>query len=116
VAAVLASRSSGDEPVNEVRLRGRWVGAQERELPSGDQVVVARLVVPRVGGGVDTVDCAVWTPALRRRVLRLPDEAVVEVTGSLRRRFWRTAGGPASRYEVEVSGLRRVGAAGSPGR
>ena len=116
MAVVLAGRSSGDEPVNEVRLRGRWVGAQERELPSGDQVVVARLVVPRVGGGVDTVDCAVWTPALRRRVLRLPDEAVVEITGSLRRRFWRTTGGAASRYEVEVGGLRRVGAAGSPAR
>jgi single-strand DNA-binding protein len=116
VAAVLVGGSSDEEPVNEVRLRGRWVGAQQRELPSGDHVVVARLVVPRVGGGVDTVDCAVWTRAMRRRVLRLPDDAVVEVTGSLRRRFWRTAGGPASRYEVEVNGLRRVGAAGSPGR
>jgi single-strand DNA-binding protein len=116
VAAVVVGRSSDEQSVNEVRLRGRWVGAEQRTLPSGDQVVVARLVVPREGGGVDTLDCAVWTPALRRRVLRLADDAVVEVTGSLRRRFWRTPGGPASRYEVEVSGLRRVGAVGSPGR
>jgi single-strand DNA-binding protein len=116
VGAVQASGSSDAGWVNEVRLQGRWVGADERELPSGDRVVVARVVVPRTGGGVDTVDCAVWSPALRRRVLRLGDEAVVEVTGSLRRRFWRTAGGPASRYEVEVTGIRRVAATGSPGR
>jgi single-strand DNA-binding protein len=116
VAAEQERGSSDADSVNEVRLRGRWVGAEERELPSGDRVVVARVVVPRAGGGVDTVDCAVWSPALRRRVLRLADEAVVEVAGSLRRRFWRTAGGPASRYEVEVSGIRRVAATGSPGR
>jgi single-strand DNA-binding protein len=116
VAVVVVGRSSDEEFLNEVRLRGRWVGAEQRTLPSGDQVVVARMVVPREAGGVDTLDCAVWRPALRRRVLRLAEDAVVEVTGSLRRRFWRTAGGTASRYEVEVSGMRRVGAVGSPGR
>ncbi len=99
--------------VNEVRLRGRWVGAQERQLPSGDGLVAARVVVPREAGGVDTIDCAVWPPALRRRALGLPDDAVVEVTGSLRRRFWRAAGGPASRCEVEVASLRRVRVSGS---
>ena len=33
---------------------------------------------------------------------------MVEVEGVLRRRFWRGAAGPASRYEVEVVALRRL--------
>ena len=101
------------EPVNEVRLRGRWTGAKERQLPSGDEVVVARVVVPRSGGGVDTLECAVWTRALRRRAMRLDDDVLVEVTGCLRRRFWRTPGGPASRYEVEIGSIRRLPPTGS---
>jgi single-strand DNA-binding protein len=106
-------QTSEDEAANEVHLRGRWVGTRERELPSGDVVVVARVVVPRPGGGVDTLACAVWTPALRRRVMRLADGCLVDVTGSLRRRFWRTPVGASSRYEVEVSRLRRLGSTGS---
>ncbi|HEX8496233.1 MAG TPA: hypothetical protein VF661_03480 [Actinomycetales bacterium] len=106
--------TKGIEPLNEVRLRGRWTAASVRELPSGDELVSARVVVQREGAGVDTIDCAVWTPALRRRSLAIPEGTCVEVDGSLRRRFWRTPAGAASRYEVEVSGLRRVPAAASP--
>jgi single-strand DNA-binding protein len=36
----------------------------------------------------------------------------VEVVGALRRRFFRTAGGPASRYEVEVRTASRVARVG----
>jgi single-strand DNA-binding protein len=93
--------------LNEVRLRGRWQGAEQRELPSGDVVVTSRVVVPRPEGGVDAVDCAVWPAALRRRVLGWPEGVEVEVTGTLRRRFWRTPGGPASRYEVHVQRITR---------
>jgi len=116
VATVQASQTSDGEAVNEVHLRGRWVGGEERTLPSGDVVVVARVVVARAGGGVDTLDCAVWTRILRRRVLRLPEDSLVDLTGSLRRRFWRTPSGASSRYEVEVTQLRRIGAAGSRGQ
>jgi single-strand DNA-binding protein len=94
--------------VNEVHLRGRWAGATERELPSGDLVVTARIVVARHAGGVDALDCAVWPAGLRRRAVRVPDGTEVEVRGSLRRRFWRSPTGPASRYEVEVRSLRRT--------
>ena len=52
---------------------------------------------------VDTVECAIWTARLRQRALSLPAGTMVEVEGALRRRFWRTPGGPASRYEVEVT-------------
>ena len=102
-----AKSAAGGEPLNQVRLRGRWTGATERELPSGDELVTARLVVPRPGAGVDTIDCALWRADLRRRALRIPEGTTVEVDGSLRRRFWRTPTGAASRYEVELSGLRR---------
>lgn len=99
---------------NQVRLVGRLAAAPvERGLPSGDDVAQFRVVVTRTGRttrpGVDTIDCAAWTVALRRRLLRWEAGDVVEVTGSLRRRFWRSPdGGAASRYEVEVQQLRRV--------
>lgn len=117
-AAVAADEDGEPSFLNTVQLRGRWTGAEERELPSGDLLVTARLVVPRAAGGVDTLDCAVWTAALRKRVLAWPDGCQAEVTGSLRRRFWRTPGGPASRYEVEVQSARRVRAspAASPAK
>ena len=40
--------------------------------------------------------------------LRAEGRSVVEIEGTLRRRFWRSAGGPTSRYEVEVVALRRL--------
>jgi len=103
--------------VNEVIVGGRISGPpEERELPSGDTVVQLRLVVPRsgsrvrAGGGgatVDTIDVACWTKALQRKAVRLKPGDLVTVRGALRRRFWRSPAGPASRYEVEASALDR---------
>ena len=103
--------------VNEVIVGGRVSGVpEERQLPSGDTVVLLRLVVPRSGpryragqGGasVDTIDVACWAKPLQRRAVRLKPGDVVTVRGALRRRFWRSPGGPASRYEVEAAGLDR---------
>jgi single-strand DNA-binding protein len=103
--------------VNEVTVCGRVSATpEERELPSGDVVVQLRLVVPRsgprarAGGGgatVDTIDIACWTKALQRKAIRLKPSDMVTVRGALRRRFWRSPGGPASRYEVEATGLDR---------
>jgi single-strand DNA-binding protein len=115
--------------VNEVHLIGRVAAAAEcRQLPSGDEVSLLRIVVPRAAPSrraagsrssrapiVDTLDCAVWTAALRRKVHGLDAGTIVEISGSLRRRFWRAPGGAASRYEVEVQSLRRVpGRPGAP--
>jgi single-strand DNA-binding protein len=106
-----------DESVNEVHLVGRVSAAgQSRTLPSGDLLTVLRVVVARPQTSrrsartptVDTVDCAIWTAQLRKRALALPAGTLVEIDGALRRRFWRTTGGPASRYEVEVRALKRV--------
>ncbi|MDO9455023.1 single-stranded DNA-binding protein [Nocardioides sp.] len=100
--------------VNEVRLVGRLSAEpEEKELPSGDVLVSFRVVVPRVPDAkskvtVDALECVAWTARAKRSVRswRLGD--VVEVTGSLRRRFFRTAAGPASRVEVEVTRGRVV--------
>jgi single-strand DNA-binding protein len=108
------------EWVNEVRLVGRVSGAgEERELPSGDTVVQLRVVVPRPvragsggtsGGGarVDTIDVACWTARTRKSALRLADGATVEVTGALRRRFFRAGPVAVSRYEVEAARVAAV--------
>ncbi|MFX0539760.1 single-stranded DNA-binding protein [Ornithinimicrobium sp. Y1847] len=103
-------------PTNEVRLVGRVSGEPTaRELPSGDQLVQLRVVVdrpPRRGDGgrrqVDTIDVACWSARTRVSAQRLSEGHVVEVEGSLRRRFFATGAGRASRYEVEATRLRRA--------
>jgi single-strand DNA-binding protein len=95
---------------NQVFLRGRLAApAQRRELPSGDQLCSFRLTVPRPKGSrarVDSLDCAATLARVRRVLGRAEVGDELEVTGSLRRRFWRAEAGPASRYEVEVSSAR----------
>lgn len=104
---------------NEVLLVGRVPAAPEqRALPSGDALVTWRVVVGRPPGRplpegvrattVDTLDCVAWTASTRRAATALLPDDVVEVTGALRRRFWRAGAGAASRCEVEVSTVRRV--------
>ncbi len=95
--------------VNEVRLVGRMSGEpEERVLPSGDQVVVFRLVVARDDGRPDTIDCAAFRGDVRRKLRGWVPGDHVELEGALRRRFYRAAGAPASRYEVEVRSAVRV--------
>lgn len=95
---------------NYIKLEGRLSGEPEsRTLPSGDEIVVFRIVVPREDAGrVDTIDCQVATAALRRKALKTSPDSLLALEGSLRRRFWRGASGLASRYEVEVRTLQRL--------
>lgn len=109
---------------NEVTLVGRLAAPPiRRELPSGDEIATFRLVVDRParrarsGPGderrrVDTLDCVVWRADLRRRLERVPEGTVLAVAGAVRRRFWRSPTGAASRVEIEVERMRRVPAAG----
>lgn len=99
--------AEGPEAVNEVRLAGRIsAGPEERVLPSGDILWTFRLVVPRPAGrsasrqSVDALECAVWGGRVRRSVSSWRQGDVVEVSGAIRRRFFRTAAGAASRVEV----------------
>jgi single-strand DNA-binding protein len=105
---------------NQVLLVGRVSGdPTERELPSGDVLVTWRVVVDRPAprrpppeglrlATVDTLDCVAWTAPSRRAASALVPDDVVEVSGALRRRFWRAGAAAASRCEVEVSRVRRV--------
>lgn len=100
---------------NDVHLVGRVAAAAtEQEMPSGDLLVTIRLIVRRQAKGgaaprqpIDTLDCVAWLAGPRRALLRLDPGDTVEVTGALRRRFLRGAGG-VSRYEVEVHQAKRV--------
>jgi single-strand DNA-binding protein len=118
--------------VNEVHLSGRVSGSpEEKTLPSGDVVVLFRLVVRRPavrrsgpsragargaapkgagrkGAVVDTLDVACWTARPRKAALRLRDGDAAEVTGSLHRRFFRAGGAAASRYEVAAATVARA--------
>ncbi|GAB3867019.1 hypothetical protein GCM10028801_40190 [Nocardioides maradonensis] len=105
------------EAVNEVRLVGRLSAeAVDRELPSGDVVVVARLVVsrPEVGGptqrrqSVDVLECSAWSPRTQRVMRGWREGDLVDVRGAVRRRFFRVAGQTAARVEIEVSSGRLV--------
>lgn len=105
--------------VNEVRIVGRVSQPPERrELPSGDEVWTFRVVVPRAPSGrsrqsVDALECAAWTPRARRSVRAWRVDDVVEVTGALRRRFFRAGGAAASRVEIEMRAGRLIRRAGS---
>jgi single-strand DNA-binding protein len=109
------------ESVNEVRLVGRLTAeARERDLPSGDRILLFRLVTdrpPERGRGargsdgvrrVDAIECVAWRADVRRRMSTAAVGTWWEVQGVLRRRFWRGAAGPASRMEVEVQRVTRA--------
>jgi single-strand DNA-binding protein len=107
---------------NEVVLGGRVSGEPTvRVLPSGDELVSWRLVVGRDNRGVsasgrqlptvDTIDCVAFKSGVRRTAARWAGGELIEVRGELRRRFWRGAQGAASRCEVEVFEIRKIGAA-----
>jgi single-strand DNA-binding protein len=93
-----------------------------RVLPSGDELVSWRLVVGRDNRGrsssgrqlptVDTIDCVAFKAGVRRVAARWIGDEAIEVRGELRRRFWRGAQGAASRCEVEVLEIRKIGANG----
>ena len=115
-----SSASEPEEPVNEVRLAGRIsAGPEERVLPSGDVLWTFRLVVARPPSraasrrSVDALECAVWGGRVRRSVASWRPGDVVEVTGAVRRRFFRVAGGAASRFEIEVESGRLIRRAAS---
>lgn len=120
-------RGSAGEPAggvpasrNEVVLVGRVAAApEERVLPSGDRLVVWRLVVDRPpeprrlaerprSPRIDTLDCVAWTAATRRAAGGLAAGDVVQVVGALRRRFWRAGVAAVSRCEVEAASVKRL--------
>lgn len=114
-----AQPSDLPDSVNDVHLVGRLAAEPERrELPSGDVLVSFRVVVRRPpaarrrGGGrvptVDTLDCAAWRADVQRALARMSAGDIIELHGSLRRRFWRAGPAAVSRSEVEVGRIKRL--------
>lgn len=114
---------NSDEPnpqaINEVYLVGRVSAPAERKvLPSGDELVSFRVVIDRAvvkkrppaaaRQSVDVIDIACWSARTRRSALNLTAGTTVRVQGCLRRRFWKTPVGTASRHEVEAFSVGKV--------
>lgn len=107
------------EAVNEVTLCGRLSSEPvSRQLPSGADIVTFRLVVARGPSPMtrgskqpsDWVDCCVWGGRVKASAAAWAVGDHVEVSGALRRRFFRSAlaSGTGTRVEVEVTGGRVV--------
>jgi len=115
---VLMSKKSQDlsgDYLNQVALIGRLSDeAKEKILPCGSKVVEFRLIVEREkdrSGSkqlVDTIDIATWTAAGRKSALKLDENAWVSVNGAIRRRFWQSPSGLASRWQVEASEIKSI--------
>ena len=96
--------------LNNVLLRGRISTlAIEKELPSGDKVCEFRIVIARTNEeGFDAIDISAWSSKLRRTALALKSDQWVEVTGSIKRRFWRGSTGLASRWQIDANEITRL--------
>jgi single-strand DNA-binding protein len=99
---------------NDVVLRGRLSAPPDlRPLPSGDTLLVFKLVVRRKdprprGPKSDVITCVSLLPALQRYAAAWTPDDVVEVEGALQRRFWRTSTGTAVAYEVNCRRGRKI--------
>lgn len=97
--------------VNSVSVVGRVsTEADFLELPSGQMMARFRVVVPRQAPQtkttVDTLDCIAYKPVIQRKAEKLAAGQIVELSGEIRRRFWKTGVSVASRVEIEVTALK----------
>ena len=106
---------NSSEYLNQVALIGRLSGeAKEKVLPSGSKVVEFRLIIGREkdrSGSkqlVDTIDIATWSSAGRKTALKLDQNGWISVNGAIRRRFWQSPTGLASRWQVEASEIKSI--------
>jgi single-stranded DNA-binding protein len=99
-----------DYSFNNCLLRGRVSApATNRELPSGEHVVEFRLIITREKReGVDTLDIASWSAKNRRTAFTFKGGEWIEVSGSVRRRFWQSPTGLASRWQIECESITRL--------
>ncbi len=112
----MSAHESQPDEVNEVTLVGRLSQpAEEQVLPSGDEMWKFRVIVGRHGAAAASGPASTPSTAWSGRSARLGRSPpggrgdVVEVRGSLRRRFFAPAGGGrVSRCEVEVASARLI--------
>lgn len=105
---------------NEVVLAGRVTAEPSvRELPSGTHLTTWRISVTRPTADqrpnqpADPITCVSFQTSIEEatRGWRIGDQ--VQVTGALRRRFWRSPNGSSSVIEVEARDAHRVTAGGT---
>lgn len=95
-------RTDGGEVLTfRVAVRGATAG------PSRD-LTPTRPIEVGLAGRRDVLDCVVSAIVVRRRLETYRAGDVIELSGSLRHRFWNTAGQVQSRYEIEVVTLKRL--------
>ena len=99
-----------DNSLNSVLIRGRVSSLGiEKIMPSQDRVVEFRIVINReTRTGVDVLDIGAWNSKARRKALTLKVDEWVEIEGSIHRRFWQSAHGLASRWQIESSEITRI--------
>ena len=90
--------------INEVTLSGHISWPM---MSAGDETRFV-LDVYDDSGRRSSVDCIASSARLRKSLANLNPDCRVHLRGQLRRRFWRTGQGLASRLVVDVSGLRRL--------
>ena len=104
--------ATGPQHRNEVLLVGTLQAAvRPRILSDGTEVVTFRLGVtrdPETGAGTDSLECNAAAARIRRAAAGWSPGDVLEVSGALRRNFYRA--GPATRpfSVVEVDRARRL--------
>ena len=99
---------------NEVLLVGTLqTETTPRSLTDGTDVVIFRLLVRRddEGAGTDSVECTSAAAGCRRAAAGWAVGDELEVSGSLRRRFYRAGAASRPFTVVDVQRARRVGAA-----
>jgi hypothetical protein len=114
--AKISTSTEQFEYLNEVSLIGRLSGVPvEKDLPSGDKVVELRVIIGRPKNSkikskvsVDTIDIAIWGAKNRKTALKFDEHSWIEVKGAIRRRFWHSPSGLASRWQVEASEIYAI--------
>ncbi|MBG0817005.1 single-stranded DNA-binding protein [Planomonospora sp. ID82291] len=99
---------------NEIVLSGRLPEpVQVKSLQNGTRFGTWRLIVRRRQQGrgirVDTIPCVAFEPDVVETATGWSPDDMIEVVGSLRRRWWGKEEAKASGYEVEVRSVRRLG-------
>jgi single-strand DNA-binding protein len=95
--------------VNVVVLAGRLSDTPEnKEMPSGDQVIRFRLHVPESGKRVLPLPVSAWDRLARKGCERLAKGDAVLVRGHLVRRFFRDGGAGRSVTEVVATEVKKL--------
>jgi single-strand DNA-binding protein len=97
---------------NEVVLVGEVTAQpEERSLADGRIIVTFRVDVardPETGTGRDSFECTAHAARLRRSLAAWHPGDLVEITGAIRRRFYRVGAGSRPFMVVEVERARRL--------